>query len=70
LIGPLSAKEYLYCSDASITRYLSSRNWNANKAAQMLKQSLKWRKEFKPEEIRWVGYYLCSLFNEFYESSF
>ncbi|WVZ18317.1 hypothetical protein V8G54_005639, partial [Vigna mungo] len=53
LIGPLSAKESLYCSDASITRYLSSRNWNVIKAAQMLKQSLKWRKEYKPEEIRW-----------------
>ncbi|KAK7410544.1 hypothetical protein VNO78_01397 [Psophocarpus tetragonolobus] len=53
LIGPLSYKASLYCSDASITRYLSSRNWNVKKAAQMLKQTLKWRKEYKPEEIRW-----------------
>ncbi|KAH1253381.1 Phosphatidylinositol transfer protein 3 [Glycine max] len=53
LIGPLSDKESVYCSDASISRYLRSRNWNVKKAAQMLKQSLKWRKEYKPEEIRW-----------------
>jgi len=55
LIGQLSDKESLYCSDASISRYLVSRNWNVKKTAQMLKQSLKWRKEFKPEEIRWVS---------------
>ncbi|TKY74354.1 Random slug protein 5 [Spatholobus suberectus] len=53
LIGPLSDKASVYCSDASISRYLSSRNWNVKRAAQMLKQSLKWRKEYKPEEIRW-----------------
>ncbi|KHN09133.1 phosphatidylinositol transfer protein 3-like [Glycine soja] len=53
LIGPLSDKESVYCSDASISRYLRARNWNVKKAAQMLKQSLKWRKEYKPQEIRW-----------------
>ncbi|XP_027331612.1 phosphatidylinositol transfer protein 3-like isoform X2 [Abrus precatorius] len=53
LIGPLSDRASLYCSDATILRYLSSRNWNVKKAAQMLKHSLKWRKECKPEEIRW-----------------
>ncbi|KAK7275746.1 hypothetical protein RIF29_16868 [Crotalaria pallida] len=53
LIGPLSGKASLYCSDASISRYLRARNWNVKKAAKMLKQSLKWRAEYKPEEIRW-----------------
>ncbi|KAK7351169.1 hypothetical protein VNO77_10421 [Canavalia gladiata] len=53
LIGPLSDKASVYCSDASIMRYLSSRNWNVKRASQMLKQSLKWRKEYKPEEIRY-----------------
>ncbi|WVZ18322.1 hypothetical protein V8G54_005644, partial [Vigna mungo] len=43
LIGQLSDKESVYCSDASISRYLMSRNSNVKKAAQMLKQSLKWR---------------------------
>ncbi|RDY08388.1 Random slug protein 5 [Mucuna pruriens] len=53
LIGVLSDKASVYCSDASISRYLRSQNWNVKKAAQMLKRSLKWRKEYKPEEIRW-----------------
>ncbi|KAE9603885.1 putative CRAL-TRIO lipid binding domain, CRAL/TRIO domain-containing protein [Lupinus albus] len=53
LLGSLSDKASLYCSDASISRYLSSRNWNVQKAAQMLKLSLKWREEYKPEEICW-----------------
>lgn len=54
LIGPQSGKLALYCSDASIARYLRARNWNVKKAVKMLKASLKWRSEYKPEEIRWV----------------
>ncbi|KZV41705.1 random slug protein 5-like [Dorcoceras hygrometricum] len=42
-----------YCSDECISRYLRARNWNVKKAVKMLKTSLKWRSEFKPEEIRW-----------------
>ncbi|CAI8597491.1 unnamed protein product [Vicia faba] len=53
MIGTLSEKETVYCTDASISRYLKSQNWNVKKASQMLKQSLKWRREYKPEEIRW-----------------
>ncbi|CAK9174267.1 unnamed protein product [Ilex paraguariensis] len=53
LIGPLSDKLLLYCSDASISRYLRARNWNVKKATKMLKATLKWRLEYKPEEIRW-----------------
>lgn len=58
LIGTLSDKESVYCSDASISRYLKSQNWNVKKASQMLKKSLKWRQEYKPEEITWVSYCL------------
>lgn len=54
LIGPLSGKLALYCSDASISRYLRARNWNVKKAVKMLKATLKWRLEYKPENIRWV----------------
>ncbi|KAG9130852.1 hypothetical protein Leryth_016986, partial [Lithospermum erythrorhizon] len=53
LIGPLSGKLALYCSDSCIARYLRARNWNVKKATKMLKASLKWRLEYKPEEIRW-----------------
>lgn len=53
LIGPFSGKLALYCSDASISRYLVARSWNVKKAAKMLKATLKWRFDYKPEEIRW-----------------
>ncbi|XP_022773169.1 random slug protein 5-like [Durio zibethinus] len=53
LIGPLPEKLANYCSDAAIARYLRARNWNAKKATKMLKETLKWRAEYKPEEIRW-----------------
>lgn len=53
-IGPLSEEKLSrYCSDASIARHLRARNWNVKKATKMLKETLKWRLEFKPEEIRW-----------------
>ncbi|PSS17410.1 Random slug protein [Actinidia chinensis var. chinensis] len=53
LLGPLREKLSIYCSDASIARYLRARNWNVKKATKMLKDTLKWRLEYKPEEIRW-----------------
>ncbi|XP_052885353.1 uncharacterized protein LOC108484964 [Gossypium arboreum] len=53
LIGPLPEKLAIYCSDAAIARYLRAQNWNLKKATKMLKETLKWRAEYKPEEIRW-----------------
>lgn len=52
-IGPLPERLSRYCSDAAIARYLQARNWHVKKATKMLKESLKWRLEYKPEEIRW-----------------
>ncbi|KAG6394828.1 hypothetical protein SASPL_145418 [Salvia splendens] len=53
LIEPQSGKLAVYCSDASISRYLRARNWNVKKAVRMLKATLKWRHDYKPEEICW-----------------
>ncbi|CAI0447714.1 unnamed protein product [Linum tenue] len=53
LVGTLSEKLSIYCSDASISRYLRARNWNVKKATKMLKDTIKWRAEYKPEDIRW-----------------
>ncbi|TVU28544.1 hypothetical protein EJB05_20065, partial [Eragrostis curvula] len=52
-LGQLSGKSALYCSDASIARYLIARNWDVKKATKMLKKTLKWRSEYKPDEICW-----------------
>ncbi|XP_022718737.1 random slug protein 5-like isoform X2 [Durio zibethinus] len=53
LIGPIAEKLPVLCSDASISRYLRARNWSAKKASKMLKETLKWRLQYKPEKIRW-----------------
>lgn len=53
LMGPIADKLPVLCSDASILRYLKARNWNTKKANKMLKETLKWRLEYKPEKIIW-----------------
>ncbi|CAK7341667.1 unnamed protein product [Dovyalis caffra] len=53
ILGPVANKLPVLCSDASISRYLRARNWNTKKASKMLKATLKWRWEFKPEKIQW-----------------
>ncbi|GFQ06694.1 random slug protein 5 [Phtheirospermum japonicum] len=70
LIGPQSGKLALYCSDASILRYLRARNWNVKKAVKMLKASLKWRLEYKPEEIRWDDVAVEAETGKIYRSSY
>lgn len=57
LLGPLPEKLSIYCSDATISRYLRARNWNVKKATKMIKETLRWRSEYKPEAIRWVTIY-------------
>ncbi|KAF5193139.1 Phosphatidylinositol transfer protein [Thalictrum thalictroides] len=52
-LGQMPDKLFVYCSDASITRHLRARNWNVKKAIKMLRETLKWRLQYKPEEIRW-----------------
>lgn len=52
-IGPLSGHDLKYCTDACLKRYLEARNWNVDKSKKMLKETLKWRSVYKPEEIRW-----------------
>lgn len=72
LLGPLSCKSSIYCSDPTISRYLRARNWNVKKATKMLKASLKWRSEYKPEEIQWdevaheaeTGKLYCANYND------
>ncbi|ESW33828.1 hypothetical protein PHAVU_001G101900 [Phaseolus vulgaris] len=54
IIGPIADKFSALRSDASILRYLRARSYNTTKAAKMLKVTMKWRLEFKPEKIKWV----------------
>ncbi|MCI29172.1 random slug protein 5-like, partial [Trifolium medium] len=53
IIGPIADKFPTICSDASVLRFLKARNYNTIKAARMLRGTIKWRLEFKPDKIRW-----------------
>eukprot|EP00271_Cylindrocystis_brebissonii_P013061 TRINITY_DN32618_c0_g1_i1.p1 TRINITY_DN32618_c0_g1~~TRINITY_DN32618_c0_g1_i1.p1 ORF type:complete len:303 (+),score=62.06 TRINITY_DN32618_c0_g1_i1:218-1126(+) len=52
-LGPLEGYSAVFCTDACLNRYLRARNWNAKKAEKMLRDTLKWRAQYKPEEIKW-----------------
>ncbi|CAF2032587.1 CRAL-TRIO domain-containing protein C23B6.04c [Brassica napus] len=52
-LGPLSGHSLVFCSDASLRRYLDARSWNVENAKQMIEETLKWRSTYKPHEIPW-----------------
>jgi hypothetical protein len=37
--------------DACFCRYLRARDWDVKKAEKMLRDSIEWRRQFKPHEI-------------------
>ncbi|KAL2643758.1 hypothetical protein R1flu_011345 [Riccia fluitans] len=53
LLGTLSGRSLLYCSDDCLARYLRARSWHVKKAEKMLNEALKWRASYKPEEVKW-----------------
>ncbi|KAM7523131.1 hypothetical protein LguiA_013033 [Lonicera macranthoides] len=53
-IGPIADKFPTFFYDASILRFLRARNLSTKRAAKMMKETLKWRRKYKPEKIRWV----------------
>ncbi|KAG5544288.1 hypothetical protein RHGRI_016890 [Rhododendron griersonianum] len=53
LVGTFPDKLITFSSDASISRYLTTHNWNVKKATKSIKETLKWRLEYKPEAIKW-----------------
>jgi hypothetical protein len=55
VLGPLEGHIAIFCSDDCLVRYLKARNWNVKAAEKMLKNTIKWREAYKPEEIRWVS---------------
>ncbi|CAN4118347.1 unnamed protein product [Withania somnifera] len=55
LIGPAVNTFPAMFSDASILMFLKARNWHTRRSAKMLKETLIWRLENKPEMIRWDG---------------
>ena len=54
-LGPLEGREAIFVSESCLHRYLRARNGDVKKAERMLRNTLKWRAEYKPEEIKWVS---------------
>ncbi|CAN6309552.1 unnamed protein product [Urochloa humidicola] len=69
-LGPLSTHGEKYCSAACLARYLEARNWNVAKARKMLEESLKWRADYRPEDIRWAEVSVEAETGKMYRASF
>jgi hypothetical protein len=54
LLGDLPAEMPGFLSDATIRRFLHARNWSTAQATKTLKEAVKWRRQYKPEKLRWV----------------
>jgi len=47
----LTPKERKFCDECCLLRYLRARDWDIKKANKLLRESLEWREEYKPELI-------------------
>ncbi|KAK7310437.1 hypothetical protein RJT34_07968 [Clitoria ternatea] len=70
VIGPLSGRSLMYCTDSCLRRYLEARNWNVDKSKKMLEETLRWRSTYKPEEIRWHEVAMEGETGKLYRASF
>ncbi len=57
-LGALTRRSHQYASDSCLKRYLKAHNWKIEKAEKMIRESLKWRATYKPEEICWVSLFV------------
>ncbi|CAN6333617.1 unnamed protein product [Urochloa humidicola] len=53
LLGNLPMEMPNFLSDATIRRFLRAKNWSTVQAAKSLKEAASWRRQYKPEKIRW-----------------
>jgi hypothetical protein len=54
LLGDLRAEMPVFLTDGTIRRFLRSKNWSTEQAIKALRETAKWRRQFKPDEIFWV----------------
>lgn len=53
LLGTLTEEMPSFLSDATIRRFLRARNWSTEQATKGLKETVKWRREYRPDAISW-----------------
>lgn len=51
LLHNLAPEETAWCDDACLVRYLRARNWQLGPAHKLLRNSLEWRRTFRPMDI-------------------
>ncbi|CAN6338106.1 unnamed protein product [Urochloa humidicola] len=56
LLGDLQKEMPSFLSDGTIRRFLREKKWSTEKAARALKDAVKWRRQFKPENICWEDF--------------
>ncbi|CAL4892687.1 unnamed protein product [Urochloa decumbens] len=56
MLGDLQKEMPSFLSDGTIRRFLRAKNWSTEQAAKALKEAVKWRRQFKPEEICWEDF--------------
>lgn len=47
----LTDRERQFCNEACLIRYLVARDWSLSKSHKMIRNTLKWREEYKPDQI-------------------
>jgi hypothetical protein len=57
LLGDLCTEMPSFLTDGTIHRFLRSKSWRTEQATKALKETVKWRRQFKPDQICWV--YTC-----------
>ncbi|VAI69996.1 unnamed protein product [Triticum turgidum subsp. durum] len=51
LLGSLTEEMPSFMSDATIRRFLRARNWSMEQATKGLKETVKWRRDYRPDAI-------------------
>ncbi|XP_062188220.1 SEC14 cytosolic factor-like [Phragmites australis] len=53
LLGELPTEMPGFLTDGTIRRFLRARKWSTEQATKVLKEAVKWRRQFKPDKICW-----------------
>ncbi|XP_047095650.1 phosphatidylinositol transfer protein 3-like isoform X1 [Lolium rigidum] len=53
LLGELTEEMPTFLSDTTIRRFLRARNWSTEQATKGLKETVIWRREYRPDAISW-----------------
>ncbi|KAL6864824.1 hypothetical protein ACP4OV_015975 [Aristida adscensionis] len=53
LLGDLASEMPRFLTDGTIRRFLRARSWSKEQATKALKETVKWRRQYRPDKICW-----------------